>query len=77
MDKSENFDIEDSLDPQRNVTDFVELVVCIMEYYGTEARKTESEEVWKRGSQYETKNIPDNINDLVEGAFITQLKKFN
>lgn len=78
MEKPEYFDKEgEEIIQQDSITDFVELVACIVDYYGHENKKTDSEEAWKKGSKYEHKNIPEEIDNLVENAFKTQLKKFH
>lgn len=64
--------------PQESGTDifeFSELINCILDYYSF-GNNDELSETWKRGTDYENKVIPPEIDELVKSAFIKNLKKF-
>ena len=58
------------------VIDFIELVGCIMEYYNDPKLGLEEGEQWKQGTDYDTKNIPENVSKAIQVAFLSQLNKF-
>jgi hypothetical protein len=57
------------------ISDLNHLVNTILDYY-TFAHSTEEGEEWKKGTNYENKVVPDDVNSLVGMAFKSQLKKF-
>lgn len=57
------------------ISDLSHLVNTILDYY-TFAQSSEEGEEWKKGTSYENKVVPEDVNSLVGMAFKTQLKKF-
>jgi hypothetical protein len=50
------------------------LINVILDYY--EPQEKEEGEEWKKGTELERDSIPKSIDNLVQKAFETQLKKF-
>lgn len=51
------------------------LVNVILDYYSS-AHDVEDGEEWKKGTEHERETVPAKIDQLVQKAFETQLKKF-
>lgn len=77
MDTPENKKNIEQQFTENKITDFVELVACIMDYYGNEGKRLDPEDKWKENSpEYNQPTVPENIDELVEKAFVKQLKRF-
>jgi len=71
---TQNEDVE-GVERDAEILDFVELVNCISEYYGSGT--TEDGDEWKAGqNKGDINTIPTKIDKLVEKAFSFQLKRF-
>lgn len=69
LNKTSSDGIENSI-----VFEFGYLVNIILDYYETNSK--EDGEDWKKGTKYDNNMIPEVIDNLVQKAFESQLKKF-
>lgn len=72
---SKNKDTEKDNEKSGDILEFSELINCILDYY-TVGTTNEPSEIWKKGTDYESRIVPDEVDELVTKAFIFQLKKF-
>ncbi len=70
---------ETEVQVSKEIGDFNFLISTVVEYYEAKAGmrgEMEEGDEWKKDTKYERINIPDRIDNMVEKAFLTQLKKF-
>lgn len=78
IDENEKIEeVEEVIERDADIVDFVELVNCITEYYGTSNNSEISDgDEWKKKTGKDLKLIPEKINKLIEKVFRFQLKRF-
>lgn len=63
----------------KELNDFSFLITTIIEYYQAKSGMSgefDDGDEWKKGTKYEPMQIPKKIDDIVERAFLKQLKNF-
>lgn len=58
------------------VYEFGYLIGVILDYYESSKGKIEEGENWKKGTEYEEKIVPSEIDSQIQKAFTKQLSKF-
>ena len=58
------------------VYEFGYLIGVILDYYESSKSKMEDGETWKKGTEYEERIVPEEIDSHIKRAFTKQLNKF-